>query len=98
MAPHERRDAIMAVAVDLARVNGYNKITRDAIADQAGVSMGLVTRYFGTMNQLRRAIMRHAIDGGVVEIVAQGLAIGDEHAKKASPELKQQASNFLINS
>ena len=75
---------------------GYQKITRDAVAEAAGVSMGLVTRYFGTMVQLRRDIMRYAVREEVLEIIGQGLAAGDDHAKKAAPELRAKAFDTFL--
>jgi len=94
--PQLRRDHILNVAVGMAKTAGYNKITRDKIAEGAGVSMGLVTRYFGTMSQLKTAIMRRAVKQGILEIIAQGLANGDDHAKNAPIELKTEAAAFLI--
>lgn len=96
--PELRKDHILNVAVTMSRVGGYNKITRDKIAERAGVSMGLVTRYFGTMGQLRNAIMRRAVKQGIAEIIAQGLANGDDHARKAPAELKAEAATLLANS
>lgn len=95
--PALRKDHILTVAVGMAKTEGYNKITRDKIAESAGVSMGLVTRYFGTMNQLKTAVMRRAIKQGIAEIIAQGLANGDDHAKKAPAELKAEAATLLAN-
>jgi len=95
--PTLRRDQILNVALTLAAKKGYQNITRDGIAEKAGVSMGLVTRYFGTMNQLKIAVMRAAVKRGIAEIVAQGLANGDSHAKKASAELKAKAATLLVN-
>ena len=93
--PVLRKNHILAVAVALAKSEGYNKITRDRVATGAGVSMGLVTRYFGTMGQLRTAIMRRAVKQGIAEIVAQGLANGDDHALKADLGLKEKAASLL---
>jgi DNA-binding transcriptional regulator YbjK len=95
--PALRKDNILDAAVRLARVTGYNKITRDKIAESAGVSTGLVTRYFGTMSQLKTAIMRRAVKQRIAQIVAQGLANGDEHAKRAPAELKAEAAAILSN-
>jgi AcrR family transcriptional regulator len=91
-----RRDEILAAALQLARVHGYNRITRDQIAAHAGVSMGLVTLYLGTIPNLRRDLMRAAVSKGIPEIIAQGLAAGDPHAVKASPELKRRATDHLL--
>ena len=95
--PALRKSHILAVATEMAKTVGYNKITRDKIAEAAGVSMGLVTRYFGTMAQLRRSIMRTAIHEHIPEIIAQGIANGDDHAKKAPAELKAEAATILSN-
>ncbi len=95
--PELRKDHILNVAVKMAKASGYNKITRDKVAEGAGVSMGLVTRYFGTMGQLKNAIMRRAVKQGVAEIIAQGLANGDDHAKRAPAELKAEAATLLAN-
>ena len=100
MQPKERRAAILTAAVELARAEGYNRITREGIAKAAGgVSEGLVSQYFNTMAQLRRALIRHAIKANppVLEIIAQGLAAKDPHALKASDELKRQAADSLLS-
>lgn len=96
--PALRKDYILAVAVTMAKDAGYHKLTRDAVAEAAGVSMGLVTRYFGTMNQLRRDVIRYAIRHEIPEIIAQGLANSDDHAKKAPDELKTRAKAILTAS
>lgn len=95
--PTLRKASILNAAVTLARTRGYLKITRDQVAEEAGVSGGLVTRYFGTIAQLRRDVMRHAIDQHVYEVIAQGLVVGDKNAKKAPQEVKQAALTFLTN-
>lgn len=91
LKPEIRRAQILEFAVQAAREHGYQRITRDDVARRAGVSTGLVTRYFNTMPQLKRAVMRYAVRHEILEIVAQGLAAADPHARKASQELKQRA-------
>lgn len=95
--PEARKDEILKAAVELAVEVGYNTMTRDAIAIHAGVSMGLVTHYFETMVQLKRAVIRAAITQEIPEIIAQGLANKDDHAKKAPEALKQQAIELIAN-
>lgn len=89
--PELRKGHILATAVALAKEHGYHKLTRDGVAEAAGVSMGLVTRYFGTMVQLKRDVVRYAIREEVLEVIAQALALGDDHARKAPAELKERA-------
>ena len=93
--PSLRKEHILATALALSELNGYTKITRDDIAEAAGVSMGLITHYFETMNQLKRDVMRAAVKRGYVAIIAQGLANKDRHALKASKELKIQAADLI---
>ena len=89
--PIMRRNQILNVAIELAKKSGYSSISRNDVADNAGVSMSLINRYFKTMPQLRRAVMRAAVVNEVLEIIAQGLVNKDAHALKASDELKSRA-------
>lgn len=91
-----RRKSIIESAILLSKIHGYNKVTRDQIADHAGVATGTINSHFGTMLKLRRDIMRAAIAGQVLEIIAQGLSHNDPHAKKAPPGLKRKAIESLI--
>jgi hypothetical protein len=95
--PALRKEYLLNAAVTIAKKVGYQKVTREAIAVEAGVSAGLITNYLGTMVNLRRDVMRAAIRLGIAEIVAQGLANNDAHARKASPELKEKAARIIAN-
>lgn len=96
MAPDERRSSILAEALDQARRHGYNHISRSSVARGAGVSEGLVSQYFKSMDGLRRAIMQAAIHQRVHEIVAQGIVAGDRVAEGAPDDLKREAMNRYI--
>lgn len=93
--PSLRRDQLLNVALSVAINAGYNNLTRDAIADKAGVSPSLVSTYFGTIKQLKRTVMRAAVKQSIPEIVAQGLVIKDTHAMKAPQELKTRAATLI---
>lgn len=95
LLPADRETEILEVALRLAAAKGYTRVTRDEIATAAGCSSGLVSRYLGTMTQCRRLLMRKAVEREIVKIVAQGLADGNQHAKKAPPELKARAAQLL---
>jgi len=97
MRPDDRRDLILKSALELATRGHYTTITRDQIAEHADVSVGLVTRYFGTMPQLKRDVMRAAIRAEALPIIAHGLAIQDPHAQKAPSDLKQRAAALLCS-
>jgi len=91
MAPADRRRQILATAVKLSRRKGYRNITRDGVAEEAGVSQGLVNRYFGSIDGLRDAVMKQAIEDHDVKIVAQGIAHRDKVALRAPAGLREQA-------
>ena len=93
----DRTDQITGVALALAGKvpGGYKAVSRDAIAAAAGVSPALVSHRLGTMDNVRRAIMRAAIKAEDVKVIAQGLAIGDPHARKAPEALRQKAAQLI---
>lgn len=95
-SPELRKDHILTVALKLAEATGYTKITAVQIADAAGIAHGTVLKYFGTMAQLKNDVMRKAVKSGNLKIIAQGLSVGDRHAKKVSDELKADALKCLI--
>ena len=90
------REAILTVAIKLAKRDGFNSLTRDTIAAEAGVANGKVNYVFKTMEQLRRAVMRAAVHQEIKPIIAQGLAIGDAEAHKAPIWLKQASLATLM--
>jgi AcrR family transcriptional regulator len=89
--PATRKEAILAVAVARAEACGLNGLRRDDIAEHAGVANGLVTRYFNTMTQLRRAVIRHAVKNELLPLIAQALAAREPEALKANEDLKKRA-------
>ena len=92
-----RRDQILTAAVEMAMTEGYLKLTRDGVAERAGVAMGQVNHIFSTMTKLRRAVMRCAVKRELLPIIASGLAVGDTTAHNAPDRLKQQALSSLLS-
>lgn len=91
----EREAQILTAAVRVAARHGFSKFTLQQVANEAGVHKTLPLHYFGTMNQLRRKVMREAVKTGVLAVIAQGLALRDPHAQKAPPEVKAKALQAL---
>lgn len=52
LSESERRQALIAVAADLARENGLALVTGRDIAARAGVSVGLIQYHFGSVESL----------------------------------------------
>jgi len=95
LPPKERAQQLLAAAVEEARVNGFGNLGRNAIARRAGVSGPLVGKRLGEMAEIRKQVMREAIRGELLTVVAQGLAVGDPTARRAPPALRKRASEIL---
>lgn len=93
----KRREEILNAAVEVAKQKGYPNITREEIAERAGVSSGLVTTYFDSMTRLKRELMQHAVELEILEIIAQGLTLSDPIAESASITLRAKAIAELNN-
>lgn len=89
--PKQRRAHILDTAVRTALEVGYLSMSREAIAERAQCSPALVSKYLGTMTELRRAVMRAAIAQGHSTIVADGVAARDRIALKAPAHVRQSA-------
>lgn len=96
LKPDDRKLQILRAALIVAsKDGGWFKLSRQAVAAEAGCAESLVSRYFGTMVCFKRTVMRAAIHNKILPVIAQGLACKDETAQKASPELKNDARNTL---
>lgn len=91
----ERYPRIMAAALRIAVERGYLNMARGEIATAAESSPGLVSHYFGTMDDLRNTVMEEAVKTGQLDIIAQGLAAGHVVARSAPPELREAAVRSL---
>lgn len=99
-----RRDQILSAAMDIALIDGYDKLTRDGVADRANCAAGQVNRIFNTMPQLKRAVMRSTVaqlemnpnNQRLLLILATGLSYRETPALNAPQELKQAALQLLM--
>ena len=90
------KDKILDAAFTLACECGYRGIRRDAIAERAGVAGGTVNLHYLTMDNLKAAIMKRAIESEQLDILAAGMAEGDQTAMKAPKALKVRALQTLL--
>lgn len=95
MNPTDRTRELLAVALKLAAAEGWRSLTRDGIARAAGVSYALVTHRLGSMDAIRRSVMRAAVRERCVAVVAQGLAVRDRQAMRADDELRALAAAWV---
>lgn len=78
LKPAERRKQILEAAVPLAEKFGYNALTRDLIAEEAGVSGSVLNYHFSTMARFKRALVRHAVKVENLTIIAQAVLGGEK--------------------
>jgi AcrR family transcriptional regulator len=93
--PKVRAQQILTAAMKLSERVGYLRITREAVAIEAGCAEGLVSHYFGTMKLLHRAIIGAAIDQENINIIAQALVHRHPRAFRAPQELRARAAASL---
>ncbi len=90
------KEHIVQTAYKMAQRDGFASLTRDGVAAEAGVAMGSVNHHYGQMIELRKAVMQLAVDEKQLELIAQGLALGDDIARSAPADVKAEALNTLL--
>ena len=68
--PKDRTNELLDVALQIAERTGWRNLTHASVAAAAGVSNGLVVARLGTKQEMLRAVMRRAVNRGVVPVVA----------------------------
>lgn len=91
MAPADRKASILDAALTAAKKHGYNNFRLTHVAEIAECSTALVMIYYKTMTQVRRDVMRAAIRGEVLPVIAVGIALKDPQCRKITPELRARA-------
>ena len=95
MEPKERAESIIKASIDMALKDGYRQLKRDAVAEAAGVSAGLVNHVFSDIYTLQNEVLIYAIENDIIAIVAQGLVNNDPIAKGAPEAVKARAISSL---
>lgn len=79
------------VAIELARVRGYEHVYRRRLAKRCKCAESLVSYHYSSMSKLRDAIIAHAIETEDLQIIAQGFASRHPLVLRAPEELKRRA-------
>lgn len=95
MTPAARTASLLKIALHLAAADGLHSLTHARIASAAGVTNGTVVGRLGTMDQVRRSVMRAAVRERCVPVVAEGLARRDRYATAACPALRELAAAWV---
>jgi AcrR family transcriptional regulator len=62
MSPDSRREQLLGLGVRLLATRSIEDLSIDMLAEEAGVSRGLLYHYFGSKQDFHRAVVRHAAD------------------------------------
>jgi hypothetical protein len=98
LKPKAREEIILIAAMRLARKpGGWSSLTRAGIALEAKCADSLVSQRLGSMDVIRRRLMKTAIKYEYFDLIAQGLAAGDPSARALSPILKHKAVATMVD-
>lgn len=62
LSPEARRAQLLDLGAQLFATRSVEDISIDVLAEAAGVSRGLLYHYFGSKQDFRRAVIRHAVE------------------------------------
>lgn len=62
LTPEERRTQLLDLGVSLLATRSLDELTIDVLAEEAGISRGLLYHYFGNKLDFRVAVVRRAVD------------------------------------
>jgi AcrR family transcriptional regulator len=91
----DRETQLLDLALVLAEKRGFERVTRQALAREAGVSESLVSAYW-TSVALQNRIMQEAVDLRLLTVIAQGLAARHPAALAAPRSVRRAAALSLV--
>lgn len=94
MSPTERKAQLVAAAYSLAAANGIKQVTRIAIAHATDTTDGLVNRYFGNRDGLRKALLDEAVARKDKEVLGYALVEGLELPAGLPRQLERDAKAY----
>lgn len=98
MIRKDRKPLLLDAALLAAESKGFNKYTRDDVAEFSYCSPTLINAYFTTKIKLDRAVMKLAINRESLTVIADGLIDGDPTARRMTDQdLKSRALDFACN-
>ena len=62
LSPEARRTQLLELGVSLLATRSLDELTIDVLAEEAGISRGLLYHYFGNKQDFREAVVRRAVD------------------------------------
>lgn len=93
----DRDNRMMDAAISLAEEDSYQWITREAVAQRAGVAPATISFHFKTVANLKRAVLREAIKRRSLKIIAEGAGAGHTIIMEECPaDLRAEALASLM--
>lgn len=92
--PEIRHRQLMDVAIQIAKSEGWSKLTRVKLAAQAQVAASLINFYFGDKESFRTSVMQEAVNRNLVSVVAEGLLYRNKAALEAPALLRKRAEDY----
>lgn len=89
------KPAILSAAIGLARKCGLYKFSREDVAKEADVGESTVSYHFGTMPELRKAIVQQAVKHEILSILADARASRESIGVPMSEELRQKVAAHI---
>jgi AcrR family transcriptional regulator len=69
LSPEERRSQLLDLGVRLLATRSLDELSIDLLAEQAGISRGLLYHYFGNKHAFHEAVVRRAADDLIAQTV-----------------------------
>ncbi len=96
MKPNEKTPRIiLAAAVKLANDVGLLQFSRADIASAAGVGQSTVSYYFGSMPEVRVAIVKHAVQHEMLKILADARSSRAPLGVMMPAKLKEKVAAYI---
>lgn len=92
----DRKIQLLDGALKACTKGGYSVATRDELAAGSGVTGALMTRYFGSVDGLKDALVARAVEVGNIKIIAEALVHKHKATRKLSPGAKSQVQTLLF--
>ncbi|GAA3663197.1 TetR/AcrR family transcriptional regulator [Nocardioides ginsengisoli] len=79
---HQRSEQLLDAAARLMEREGSHAVSMQALAAEAGVSVGLIYRYFGSKDEILLAVIVHVLDDFATAVPAAIAEVGDDPVER----------------
>ena len=90
-----RESQLIQAALLAASKTNIDSVTKQQIADLAGVTHGLVREYLGNMGDVRRTIVREAINQEALPVIINALSTGRARMQVLPPQLRAKILKYM---